>query len=102
MMREFLSISAGPGLILAGTSYLMARRYGSRFCGSLIIAGGVILLVGMNYANTIIPSISQAYLTTELQYVPTIFIGVSVPVIIVGALLFRTRPRPKKDYVFDR
>ncbi|MDE1828779.1 MAG: hypothetical protein KGI25_00495 [Thaumarchaeota archaeon] len=102
MTREFLSISGGPALILAGSSFLLARRYGSRLCGSLIIAGGIALLIGMYYANTIIPHIPTAYLTQEIQYVPTIFMGVSIPVMITGALLFRLKPKPKRDYIFDR
>ena len=101
-MREFLSISGGPALVLAGSSFLLARRYGSRLCGSLIIGGGVVTLLGMNYANTIIPQIPPLYVVQELQLVPTIFMVVSIPVIIVGGLLFRLKPRPKRDYVFDR
>ncbi len=101
-MREFLSISGGPALIMAGSSFLLARRYGSRLCGSLIIAGGLVTLIGMNYVNTLVPHIKPEYLVQELQLVPTIFMGVSIPVIIVGALLFRLKPRPQKDYVFDR
>lgn len=102
MMREFLSISGGPAMILAGSSYLLARRYGSRLCGSLIVAGGIALFVGMFYANTLIPHIPQAYVTQEIQFVPIVFMGVAIPVIITGGLLFRLKPRPKRDYVFDR
>lgn len=101
-MREFLSISGGPALILAGSSFLLARRYGSRLCGSLIIAGGIVVLVGMNYVNELIPHIKYQYLVQELQLVPTIFMGVSIPVMVVGGLLFRLKPKPKRDYVFDR
>lgn len=101
-MREFLSISGGPALILAGSSFLLAKRYGSRLCGSLIIAGGLVTLIGMNYANTIIPHIPTAEVTPEVQLVPTVFMAVSIPVMIVGGLLFRLKPKPKRDYVFDR
>ena len=101
-MREFLSISGGPALILAGSSFLLARRYGSRLCGSLIIAGGIVVLIGMNYVNEVIPHIKPQYLVQELQLVPTIFMGVSIPVMVVGGLLFRLKPKPKRDYVFDR
>lgn len=102
MMREFLSISGGPAMILAGSSYLLARRYGSRLCGSLIMSGGIALMAGMYYANTLIQHIPAAYVTQEIQYIPTIFMGVSIPVMIVGGLLFRLKPRPKRDYIFDR
>ncbi len=101
-MREFLSISGGPALIMAGSSFLLARRYGSRLCGSLIIGGGLTTLIGMNYVNSIIPHIKPEYLVQELQLIPTIFMGVSIPVMVVGGLLFRLKPKPRKDYIFDR
>ena len=102
LTREFLSITAAPGLILAGTSYLMSKRYGSILCGSMILVGGLVTLVGMIYMNTIIPSIQPQYDVEEINLVPTIFIGISAAVAVVGALLFRLKPRPKRDYIFDR
>lgn len=99
---EFITISGVPALILAGSSFLLARRYGSIFCGSLIVAGGVVTLIGMNYVNTLIPQIASAYVVPELALTPTIFMGVSIPVMITGGLLFRLKPQPKRDYVFDR
>lgn len=99
---EFISISGAPALILAGSSFLLARRYGSILCGSLIVAGGVVTLIGMNYVNTMIPQIAPAYVVPELALTPTLFMGVSIPVMITGGLLFRLKPRPKRDYVFDR
>jgi hypothetical protein len=102
-MREFISISGAPALILAGSSFLLARRYGSRLCGSLIIAGGIVTIVGMYYVNTVlIPKVPLAYLVSELSITPTLFMAVSIPVMVVGGLLFRLKPKPKWDYFFDR
>ena len=102
-MREFISISGAPALILAGSSFLLARRYGSRLCGSLIIAGGIVTIVGMYYVNTVlIPKVPLAYLVSELSITPTLFMAVSIPVMVVGGLLFRLKPKPKRDYFFDR
>ena len=101
-IREFISISAAPALILAGTSFLLSKRYGSRLNGSLIIAGGIITIIGMYYVNSMVPKIAQAYIVPELSITPILFIGVSIPVIIVGSLLFKLKPRPKRDYFFDR
>jgi hypothetical protein len=102
-MREFISISGAPALILVGSSYLLARRYGSRLCGSLIIAGGIVTIVGMYYVSTVlVPIIPPVYLVSELSITPTLFMTVSIPVIIVGGLLFRSKPKPKRDYFFDR
>ena len=102
-MREFISISGAPALVLAGSSYLLARRYGSRLCGSLIIAEGIVTIIGMYYVNTVlVPNISPVYLVSELSITPILFMGVSVPVMVVGGLLFKIKPKPKRDYFFDR
>ena len=101
-IKEFISISIAPAMVLAGISFLLGRRYGSRFAGSLIISGGIITIFGMYYVNTLIPKIIQAYVVPELTMSPIVFSIVSIPVMVVGALLFRVKPMPKRDYFFDR
>jgi hypothetical protein len=102
-IREFVSISGAPALILAGSSFLLSRRYGSKLNGSMIIAGGIVTIIGMIYVlNILLPKIPPAYQVDELTIAPTIFIAVAIPVMIVGALLFKTKPQPKRDYIFDR
>jgi hypothetical protein len=95
---EFVSIGVVPAMILAGTSYILSRRFGSRLNGSLIISGGVALLVGMYLANNMIPKILPQYLVSEVTITPPLFMAVSIPVMIVGALLFRLKPKPRKQY----
>ena len=101
-IKEFISISIAPALVLAGSSFLLARRYGSRLAGSLIITGGIITICGMYYVNTLIPKIVSAYVVPELTLSPIVFGVISIPVIIVGSLLFKLKPMPKRDYFFDR
>jgi len=102
-MREFISISGAPALILTGSSFLLARRYGSRLCGSLIITGGIVTIAGMYYVITVlVPKIPPVYIVPELSITPTLFIVISIPVIIFGSLLLKTKTRPKRDYFFDR
>ncbi len=95
---QFISIGAAPAVILAGTAFLLSRRYGSRSIAAMIIAGGAILLVGMYYANTLLLQISKSYLVTEVTITPPLFMAISIPVMIVGAILFRIKPKPKKQY----
>src|SRR5574342_1222902 len=63
---EFISIGVVPAMILAGTSYLLSRRFGSRLIGAMILSGGVILLVGMYIANSMLANIPSQYLVTEV------------------------------------
>lgn len=101
-IKEFISISVAPALVLAGSSYVLGRRYGSRVAGLLIIAGGVVTIAGMYYVSTLVSNINPTYVVPELSASPIVFAAASVPVIVVGALLMRTKPVPKRDYFFDR
>ena len=95
---QFISIGAAPAVIMSGTSYLIARKYGSKQIGWLVIAGGIVLLVGMSYAYTMLDSIDKDYQVFTVTITPPLFIVVSIPVMIVGALLFRIKKRPKRYF----
>ena len=97
---EFISIGVAPACVLAGTSFIMSKRYGSKPIGLMIIASGVILFVGMLIAQSLIDSIDQAYLVGTVIITPPLFMGISIPVIIFGVILFRIKkPKPKKEYL---
>jgi len=97
-MLQFISIGAAPAVIMSGTSYLIARKYGSKQIGWLVIAGGIVLLVGMSYAYTMLDSIDKDYQVFTVIVTPPLFIVVSIPVMIVGALLFKTKKRLKSYF----
>ena len=94
----YISIGVAPAMSIAGTVFILSKRYGSRSVGSIIIAGGIVLLVGMFYANTLIPKIDKNYLVFAVTIVPQLFMIVSIPIMATGAFLFRTKKRPIKEY----
>ncbi len=97
---QFISIGVAPAGILAGISFILSKGYGSKPIGTMIIAGGAILLVGMVYANSLVSKIEPQYLTDAISFVPPLFMAVSIPVMVVGASLLRVKkPKKKKDYV---
>jgi len=95
---QFISIGAAPAVIMSGTSYLIARKFGSKQIGWLVIAGGIVLLVGMSYAYTMLDSIDKDYQVFTVIITPPLFIVVSIPVMIVGALLLKTKKRLKRYF----
>jgi len=96
---QFISIGVAPASILAGLSYLMSRRYGSKIIGYLIIAGGIVLATGMAFCYTLIDKIEEAYVTDSVIFVPILFMVLSIPVVVVGfSLLKIKKKRPKKEY----
>ena len=95
---QFISIGVAPAVIMSGTSYLIARKFGSKQIGWLVIAGGIVLLVGMSCAYTMLDSIDKDYQVFTVIITPPLFIVVSIPVMVVGALLFRIEKRPKQYF----
>ena len=95
---QFISIGVAPAVIMSGTSYMLARKFGSKQIGWLIITGGIVLLVGMSCAYTMLDSIDKDYQVFTVIITPPLFIVVSIPVMIVGALLLRIKKRPKKYF----
>ncbi|MCV0431345.1 hypothetical protein [Nitrosopumilus sp.] len=96
---QFISIGVAPAGILAAVPFIMTRRYGSKSIGGLIIAGGVIMLIGMIVCYSLIEKVDDVYLTDVVQNVPLLFIALSIPVIVVGAYLTKEKKkRPKKEF----
>ena len=69
-MLQFISIGAAPGVIMSGTSYMIARKFGSKQIGWLVIAGGIVLLVGMSYAYTMLGSLDKDYQVFTVMITP--------------------------------
>jgi len=97
---QFVSIGAGPAGILAAVAFIMSRQYGSRPVGGMIIAGGVIMFVGLFVCYTMVDDIDERYITGSVIYIPILFMALSAPTIAVGAFLLKEKKRrPKKQFV---
>jgi len=96
---QFISIGAAPAGILAAVPYIMTRQYGSKPIGGLIVAGGIIMLIGMFVAHSLIDKMDDVYITDVVRYTPTLFMIMSIPVVAVGAYLAKEKKRrPKKEF----
>jgi hypothetical protein len=101
-LYQFISLSIAPATIMMGVSFHLSKRYGSRFNGMVIILSGIIVLLGMIYAYTMIDDLKPTLVDSFVEMVPIIFMGVSIPIIIFGSRLLKTRLRkPKKNYLED-
>lgn len=95
---QFISIGAAPAVIMAGVSYMMTKRYGSRPVGMMMMAGGAVMLAGMLYAHSLIGGIDPVYESEFVPIITPLFMAVSIPVMFFGFLLLRTRrPRRRKE-----
>ena len=99
---QFISLSIAPAAIVFGVSFVLSKRYGSKLNGMLMITAGVIILVGMILAYTMIEHIQEKLIDTSVEITPVIFMIVSIPIIFFGTRLLKTKPRkPKKNYLED-
>jgi hypothetical protein len=87
---------------MMGVSFHLSKRYGSKLNGIVIILSGIIVLFGMAFAHTMIDDLKPTLVDSFVEMLPIIFMGVSIPIIIFGTKLLKTRPRkPKKNYLED-
>ena len=96
---QFISIGVAPASVLSALSFILSRRYGSKQIGSMILGGGIILLIGMTYCYTLLDDLVNSYVTDAVIITPPLFMGISIPIMIVGIILIKTnKKRPKKEY----
>ena len=96
---QFISIGAAPAGVLAAVAFIFSKHYGSKQIGTLIVLGGVVLLVGMLSTYSLLDKIEEQYLTDTVKYIPIVFMIMSAPTIAVGLYLIKhKRERPKKQY----
>lgn len=96
---QFISIGVAPASILSGLSFILSRRYGSKQIGAMILGGGIILLIGMAYCYTLLDKLVDSYVVDSVIITPPLFMGISIPVMVVGIILIKTnKKRPKKEY----
>ena len=99
---QFISLSIAPAMIVIGVSFVLSKRYGSKLNGVLIISSGVVVLLGMIFSYTMIENIQEKLIDITVEITPLIFMCVSIPIILVGIRLLKTKPRkPKKNYLED-
>ena len=99
---QFISLSIAPAAIVFGVSFVLSKRYGSKLNGMLMITAGVIILAGMILAYTMIEHVQEKLMDISVEITPVIFMIVSIPIIIFGVRLLKTRSRkPKKNYLED-
>ena len=98
---QFISLSISPALVMTGLSFLLAKKFGSRPIAVAIMGGGLIVLCGMIYANTMLEDIEEQYLVDTVKITPPLFMGISIPVIVLGVILFRIKKKKPKKYYYD-
>jgi len=97
---QFISIGLAPAIIMVSIAFIMAKRYGSKQIGAMIFAGGIILFVGMGIAFTMMDDIDPKYELQNIILLPPLFMGISIPVMVLGMILFKIKKNRRKKESF--
>jgi len=87
LLYQEIFISAIPCLVLAGFVFFNSRTYGDRLAGLMLIGAGIIMIVGMAVATTMVPYIQRQYVVGGIDSAPYIFMVAGAGVVAVGGYL---------------
>ncbi len=93
LLIQLIFISAAPCLVLAGFAFVMAKTYGSRIGGALLVAAGIIIVAGMVIGLTMVPKIPSQYIVGAVGIAPFIFIPAGAIVTGIGGYMLAVSKR---------
>lgn len=102
LMLQSIFISAAPCVVLAGFVFGMAKTYGARIGGTILVAGGIIMTAGMAASFPLLARIPDQYVVGVVGFVPYFFMAAGVGVTVVGGyLVIASKRRPISSNMDD-
>jgi hypothetical protein len=93
LMLQIIFISAAPCVVLAGFVFGMAKTYGTRIGGTMLVAAGVIMIAGMASAIPMLARIPDQYVVGVVGVAPYFFMAAGAGVTAVGGYLIAASKR---------
>jgi hypothetical protein len=93
LMLQNIFISAAPSLALAGFAFGMGRSHGARVGGTMVLAGGLIMIGGMVASLQLLPRIPSQYVVGVVGVAPYFFMAAGAGMAAVGGYLIAATKR---------
>ncbi|MEM2141227.1 MAG: hypothetical protein QXJ74_03760 [Nitrososphaera sp.] len=93
LLIQQVSISAGPSIILAVFSFVMAKGTGNKQAGVFLIGAGIIMIAGMFFASTLVPLIKNEFVVGGVGIVPYPFMVAGAGMAGLGGYLASKKAR---------
>jgi len=87
VLIQVVSISAAPGIILAGITFGLVRYYGSRKIGTIISICGIVLIIGNILVLGMIPKIPQILFVPGIMPLTYGLLAAGIGIIILGIIV---------------
>jgi hypothetical protein len=102
LMLQNIFIAAAPSVVLAGFVFGMAKSFGNRTAGILLVAAGVIMVAGMAAGIPMLERIDEQYIVGVVGVAPYFFMAAGAGVAAVGGyLIAATKRRPIRSDLDD-
>jgi len=88
VLIQVISISAAPGIILAGIAYGLVKDYGSKIIGIILCISGTILLIGIVLIQGMIPKIPEIVFVPGIIPLSYAILAAGIGIIIIGIIAF--------------
>jgi hypothetical protein len=102
VLIQVVSISAAPGIILAGVTFGLVRYYGSRKIGTIICICGIVLIIGNILVLSMIPKIPQILFVPGIVPLTYGLLAAGVGVIIMGIIVIMREGKITRPFGEER
>lgn len=96
VLIQIVSISAAPGIILAGITYGLIKNYGSRKIGIILCVSGTILIIGNILVQDMISKIPQILFVPAMVPLTYALLAAGIGIVVIGIIVFMREGKIKR------
>ena len=102
VLIQIVSISAAPGIILAGITYGLIKNYGSRKIGIILCISGSVLIIGNILVQDMILKIPQILFVPGLVPLTYALLAAGIGIVVIGIIVFMREGKIKRPIGEER
>lgn len=102
VLIQIVSISAAPGIILAGVTYGLIKNYGSRKIGIILCISGIVLIIGNILVQDMISKIPQILFVPGLIPLTYALLAAGIGIVVIGIIVFMREGKIKRPIGEER
>lgn len=96
VLIQIVSISAAPGIILAGITYGLIKNYGSRKIGIILCVSGTVLIIGNILVQDMISKIPQILFVPGIVPLTYGLLAAGIGIVVIGIIVFMREGKIKR------
>lgn len=102
VLIQIVSISAAPGIILAGITYGLIKNYGSRKIGIILCISGIVLIIGNILVQDMISKIPQILFVPGIVPLTYALLAAGIGIVVIGIIVFMREGKIKRPIGEER